>query len=138
VFYGVGCSHLATCELLPGVPKFTATEFQHTWQQSSPGQGSARNGPRNRKSKWSSQLVVWSRPTHLLFTPAAGPRHRSKKRRKKEGGSNIDVRFESSRIASHRMSTKSPTPNPYAHPSFFPTHALVRAPMSTTQHLLII
>ena len=25
------------------------------------------------------------------------------------------------------MSTQSPTPNPYAHPSFFPTHALVRA-----------
>jgi Mitochondrial carrier protein len=38
------------------------------------------------------------------------------------------------------MSTQSPTPNPYAHPSFFPTHALVRTPCMSTQltHYLFI
>jgi hypothetical protein len=86
-----------------------------------------------RSCLWSvarSRLVIWSHPTCLIIIhPCSGSSNKEEKR-----GSSIAVRFDSSRIASYRMSTQSPTPNPYAQPSFFPTHALVRAPcMSTTQ-----
>src|SRR6267154_2599911 len=94
--------------------------------------GSARKGPRNRSCQWNSRLVIWSRPTRLLFTPAAGRRYYSEKRR------DLASPSDSIRVASYRMSTQSPTPNPYAHPSFFPTHALVRAPCLLLILLIIL
>src|SRR6267154_4809330 len=120
-----GCSRVVICSQSMREVQYWV---QSTWRL----HGSARNGPRNRSCQWDSRLVIWSRPTRLLFTPAAGRRYYSEKRR------DLASPSDSIRVASYRMSTQSPTPNPYAHPSFFPTHALVRAPCLLLILLIIL
>jgi hypothetical protein len=92
--------------------------------------GSARNGPRNRKSRRAVEFTTRSFRVGRLayYLPPSGS---TTPQYIKTGRRGFQYR-RPIRVASHRMSTQSPTPNPYAHPSFFPTHALVRAPTMTT------
>jgi hypothetical protein len=89
VFYGVGCSHVVMCEVLPGVLKFTAGLW-HTWQQST--QGPARNGPRNRVESTTPRLVIYARHLESSDSLIIHPYSRSstpqcKKKKEKASGS---------------------------------------------------
>jgi hypothetical protein len=72
------------CEVLPGVPMFTAVNF------STPGGNPGKDRPVTAREFGNpggvSRLVIWSRLTRLLFTRAASRRHRSKKKKRKEKG----------------------------------------------------
>ena len=133
--------HVAMCEVLPGVLKFTA-ELWHTWQQFR--QGSARNGPRNRISPSgihdptnSSLMCVIGVVCFAYYSPLQRVVDTAVKKKEKRIQHRRPIQ-----VASHRMSTKSPTPNPDAQPtepSFFPTCTnLVRAPCLPLNSLIIL